>query len=433
MKVRSSPRSGTLARVLQNVGWLLAGKGAGAVLSLIYLGVATRTLRPTGFGEFALVLGVAQAVVALVSFQTWQIIVRYGMAHLAAGRHDALARLTSLCLLLDAGGAIAGCAISAVIVLLFNRALGLPADLRWPALGFCIVMLLSIRSTAVGLLRLYDRFGAGALADSSTSLMRLLSTVAVVLVGASVNNFLLAWAAAEIVTAANYWLLVARFAPQRVTLIGRSGADLVLLENPGLRQFAGITNLGATLTAVSKQLPVLIVGGLLGPVSAGAYRLAYQLAQALARAADMFARAAFAELTRVYAGGVKDELRQLVRQTTRLALVAGITIAATLILAGRPLLHLIAGPGYGAAYPLLMLLGLAAALDVIAIGFEPLLMATGRAGRAFRIRLTVTALLLATLIGGVLLVGAAGAGIAMLLASGLALLLFAHEARQSTS
>jgi O-antigen/teichoic acid export membrane protein len=430
MNARSSPRSGTLARVIQNVGWLLAGKGVGAVLSLVYLGLATRTLHPAGFGQFALVLGVAQAVVALVSFQTWQIVIRFGMGHLAAQRRDALARLTSLCVLLDVGAAVAGCGVAALLVFFLNKMLGLPAELQWPALGFCVVMLLSIRSTAVGLLRLHDRFGAGALADSSTSFIRLFGTLLAVWTDPSVRGFLLAWGAAELVTAASYWLLVAHFTPQRVTLVGPAAVRLAMLENPGLRRFAGITNLGATLAAVGKQLPVLIVGSLLGAVSAGTYRLAYQLAQALARASDMFARAAFAELSRVHAGGRSDELQRLVGQTNRLAAVAGVTIAAVLIVAGHRLLHAIAGPGYDAAYPLLILLGLAASLDVAAVGYEPLLMATGGAGRAFRIRLVITSLLLIGLFSGTLMIGAVGAGVAMVLASALGLLLLGQATRR---
>lgn len=430
MTGRSNPHAGPLARILKNVGWLLAGKGVGAVLSLVYLGLATRMLHPIGFGQFALVLSVAQAVVALVSFQTWQIIIRYGATHRAEGRTDALARLTSFCLLLDAGGAVVGCGIAAALVLWLDAPLGLPAALRWPALGFCTAMLLSVRSTAVGLLRLHDRFGAGALADSSTSFARLLGTLVAVCLGASVRGLLIAWAVAEIATAASYWLLVWQHAPLRIKPLRRGDLAGIAAENPGLRAFAGVTNVGATLASVSKQVPVLVVGGMLGPAAAGAYRLAYQLAQALARASDMFARAAFAELSQVHAGGRRSELQRLARQTGRLALGAGIILAAVLLLAGRPILRAVAGRGYDGAYPLLLILGLAASLDVVAVTFEPLLMATGEAGRALQIRLVTAAVLLIALMSGAALGGASGAAGAMLLSSVMSLLLLGRAARR---
>ena len=54
-------------RALRNVGWLLTGKGVGAVLSLVYLALATRSLGVAGFGQFSLVLGTGQAAAALVT------------------------------------------------------------------------------------------------------------------------------------------------------------------------------------------------------------------------------------------------------------------------------------------------------------------------------------------------------------------------------
>ncbi len=57
-----SPRAGGVRAVLANLGWLLASRGVLAVLSLLYLGIATRTLGLADFGRFALVTGAAQAL-----------------------------------------------------------------------------------------------------------------------------------------------------------------------------------------------------------------------------------------------------------------------------------------------------------------------------------------------------------------------------------
>ena len=103
---------GLLRRALANVAWLLAGKGLGAVLSLIYLGLAVRTLGAEGFGQFTLVFGTAQTIAAVVSFQTWQIVIRYGVHHVSAGNEGALARLAGFCIGLDITEAIAGCLIA---------------------------------------------------------------------------------------------------------------------------------------------------------------------------------------------------------------------------------------------------------------------------------------------------------------------------------
>src|SRR3546814_19798836 len=63
----------------------------------------------------------------------------------------------------------------------------------------------------------------------------------------------------------------------------------------------------------------------------------------------------------------------------------------------RSLLLLLAGPQFAAAYPLLLLLGIAASIDLICVSFEPLLMATNHARKSVTIKLINAALLLCLL------------------------------------
>ena len=75
------PRS-LLSRMLKNVAWLIGGKGFGAVCSLIYLAILTRSLGLKDFGHFALIFGTAQALIAIAGFQTWRTVVRFGVQHI---------------------------------------------------------------------------------------------------------------------------------------------------------------------------------------------------------------------------------------------------------------------------------------------------------------------------------------------------------------
>jgi len=82
---------------------------------------------------------------------------------------------------------------------------------------------------------------------------------------------------------------------------------------------------------------------------------------------------------------------------------------------GHPLLGLIAGKAFLPAYPLLLLLGIAACIDLVGVSYRPLLMATDRASLSLRITLVSTGLLLAmqaALLPIYGTVGAAGANIA---------------------
>lgn len=417
-------------RALQNVGWLLTGKGVAAVLSIFYLALATRSLGLQTFGLFTLILATAQAVSALVGFQTWQIVVRFGMAHREADRPDALRRLIRFCLALDIGGAMIGIGIAGVALWLMQAHFGWSGDLASEAFLFSIVLLLSVRSTAVGILRLHDRFAIGAGADSITSIVRFIGAVVAAWHGATVTGFLIAWAAAEILTALGYWISAVRVAPGIMRGWGTMG--LARAENPGIWHFAFVTNFNATLNAASRQFIVVLVGLMTGAAAAGSYRLAHQLSQALVRLADLFARGVFPEVTRAHAGQRPGELRTLVRKSARLAVGVGLATCMLVPLLGEPALLLIAGEAYLGVYPALVLLGLAAGLDIMAVGFEPVLMGTGHAGRALRIRVVSVIVLFAAVLGLMPTFGVLGAGAASLIASAVALAALVRSAYKVT-
>lgn len=420
-----------MGRILENAGWLLAGKGVGAVLSLVYLAIATRSLGAAGFGQFALILAAAQTLGALMGFQTWQIVVRFGMEHLQAGRHDKLRDLIGLSLMLDFGGALVGCLVAVASVDALGDYFKWSDPLRQQALMFALVMLLSIRSTAVGVLRLYDRFRDGAVADAAIPVVRMAGAVIVLIFEPTVFGFLIAWGAAEIAAAAASWWLAARAAGGLMTVRRLPNVRRVFRENPGLGRFAAVTNLTSTLGTVSKQFATVIVGLFAGEVAAGQYRLAYQLGQALAKVSDLLSRAVFAELTRVRFGATSDDLAKLFRSSVRFSAIAAAVIVALLLLVGKPTLLLVAGPEFADAYPLLILLGAAAALDLAGVSFEPALLATGRAGLVLKLRLLLTVLLVGLLVVLLPPMSTMGAAIATLAASLAGLILFGFAAWRS--
>ncbi|TKW75841.1 MAG: lipopolysaccharide biosynthesis protein [Staphylococcus hominis] len=416
-------------RALANAGWLLAGKGVGAALSLVYLGLATRSLGLERFGQFSLILSTGQAVASFVSFQSWQIIIRYGADLLGVGDRAAVGRLARFAILLDAAAAIAGCAIATAGTLLLAAHLDWSSALTWQALAFCYVLLLTIRSAAVGILRLHDRFDVGAAADAVTPIVRFLGALVAVMAGATVTGFLIAWATAEIATAIAYWIAAYRTNPSFTGPV--SEALGVPRTYPGFAHFALTVNLNATLNTGSKQLLIVLVGVIAGPAAAGAYRLAFQLSQALTRLADMFSRAIFPEYARTNTGKSPQAFAQLFRQTTRLTLATGGIICVLAPIASGPILALVGGRSFADAYGILVLLSIATALEVMSVAYEPVLLGLGRTRDILRTRLAATLLLF--LIAWLALPrfgGMAAAG-ASLLASAVALVGYALYARRA--
>ncbi|SDA24498.1 lipopolysaccharide biosynthesis protein [Sphingomonas sp. NFR15] len=403
-----------LLRTFRNTGWLLMAKLLGAVLSLAYLAMAARGLHAAGFGEFALILGLAQGMAALVGFQSWRIVLHWGTAPMLAGRTAQVSALLWFCGVLDLVAGIAGCAITVVLVRYLAPHFGWSRATADHAILFAFVLLLTVRSTAVGALRLYDRFRDGALADTATPVFRMIGALVAVSAGASVDGFLWAWGVAEIATAAAYWGLV--WYRVRPVTTGLALADIVSVPRAygGFWRFGLFSNLNSTLSSASQQVALLAVGYAVGAVSAGYFRLAHQLGQALLILAEMLSRSLYAELARVSASRSRAAMTTLLDRTNKAALFGGVAVFAVVAILGKPALYLIGGAAYLPAFPALVILGAAAAVQLIGVSFEPALMALGRTGSLLVIRATAL-LCLAGLLALLLpRIGVLGAALAML-------------------
>lgn len=397
------------SRILANTGWLLGGKGIGGLLSLIYLAIVTRTLGVADFGRFSLVLSAATVIKTLVSFDSWQIVVRYGQSHLATNNGDALNRVLRFCILIDLASAAAGGLIAAIIIIAFGGLLELPEGMGLQAWLFCMVMMITIRSSPTGILRLFDRFDFAAFAETMIPVGRMIGAGVALAVMPDITGFLIGWAFAELLCAIAYWGLALRIGGDRLGSWRAGRAWDARRENPGIVGFLTATNLQTTLSSVGQQVAVLIVGLFVGPVGAGLYRLANQLANSLTKISSLLSRSIFVELSRTQTSEGAQALGTLFRRTNKLALIAGAVIILLILTIGHPLLGLVAGKAFLPAYPLLLLLGVAACIDLVGVSYRPLLMATDRAGLSLRITFINSLLLLALLAALLPLFGTIGA------------------------
>ena len=404
-----------LRMAARNFGWLMASRGVLAVLSLFYLGIITRALGVTGFGRFALITGAAQALATLVAFQSWQVVVQYGVG--AAARRDeaALGRLFRGSAVLDLASAVIGAVLATVILELWSAELGIGPTLKRATLIFAIVQVLTIRSTPLGILRLTDRFQVAALADSITPIARFTGAILVLLIHPTLQGFLVAWGAAEVLTAGAYWYFVWRGGELRL-MRGQGGLRALAEEHPGILRFALSTNASATLGLSSKQVPLLLVGAVVGPAAAGVFRLAAQLAQALAKLSQLLARAAFPEVVRAVKNAAP---RDLARMLSRLFLASGAAAVVILLLVtllGKPILSLVGGRDFRHAWPILLWLAAAGCLDLATVGVDTVLTALQKAGRVLMIRVAGAGVMLATAFA--LMPRYGGTGVAMAVTAG---------------
>lgn len=409
-----------IRRALTNTGWLMGARGINAVLSLGYLALATRALGLEGFGRFILVTAFAQAIAGLVSFQTWQAVVRWGQSR------ETLGDAVGFALALDLVTVAAGSAVAALLLGLAGSWLPVPPELRGEAFALTVVWLLAIRSTPTGILRLHDRYAKAAVADSVTSIVRIAGALIAALVAPTVPAFLLAWAVAELATAAAYWRFALRAEP--VPLRRVSLTRLPRAHN-GAWGFVWGTGLSGMLLIASRQLVVLLVGALGGAALAGIYRVAAQLGEGLLKLAQALLRATYPELVRD-----PEQARHIASRIARIGAVTGVVSVVLGAIAGQWLIALIAGEDYLPAYEPMVILAAAAAIELAGATLEALLVSRGHALRNFLLRAIPTALAVAALPFVVPGAGAAAAAALILAASALTVtgLLIATREPKST-
>ena len=405
-----------LARLARNVGWLLGGKGITALFSLIYLAVAARALGPVQFGVFMLVLTYAQLIANIVQFQSWKGVIRFGAVHLAEGRRDQLARVLGFSAVLDWASALAGALLAAAGAFLVAPLFAWSPGVQHQAAVFAAALLLTTGATASGMLRLFDRFDLLTYSEACSPTVRLVGAVAAWLAGAGVPAFLTVWALAALAQALATWIAAILIRRSRLSIGARSLAGAVR-ENPGLWRFMWQTSLSSSFGFLWLQAGTLAVGAYAGPAMAGGFRLADRVASAIAKPTDTITRALYPELARLVASDDRQTLLTLFRRSIVISGSLAIVIVLLTASAGHLILRLIAGKHFEFAQPFLILLSVAAAINVAGFILEPFLNAHGRSGRVLRARLVGTVVYVGLLAALLPTRGPTGAAIAVAITS----------------
>lgn len=365
--MESAATESAFRRVLRNAGYLLGGKAAGTVLHLAALALASRMLGPERFGIVVLIHAFAQTAGGLATFQTWQALIRYGTAHLVAGRYPSLRRLIAFGVRLDVAAGLAALAAAVAALAWFGERTGVPAPFIGVAMFYCLVIPTMASSTASGLLRLFDRFGLLAVQSSVNGGLRLLGVGVAAAIEAPPVVYVGAWFLSDLLADLLIWVFALRETRRRGLAAAFTGSPSgVLAENPRLWRFALATNASTGVSTLLGPALTVMVGALFGTAAAGLFRIALTVIEAAAKPGDLLTRAYFPEVARLRERNEMGHFWSVTGRITGLSLGFALLVVLILELAGRPLLAFAFGPGYDGAQPLLVLMayGLIAALPV---------------------------------------------------------------------
>lgn len=397
---------------------MLAGNASSTLIGLIAFALTARALGPAQYGALALCFTYTRAVERIVSFQSWQPLIKYGAEAIEGGRTEDLKQLLKFGLLLDVSGAILSWLVAVALLLAGAELFGVSADMRTLALIYCFVLPFQLSGTPTAVLRLFGRFRSLAYLQVVSSLVR----AGLCGIGVALNwglfEFTLLWMLTQIFSGIGLVFVALRvLRDQNLHGVLSTPMRHVRERFPGLWRFALSANLSLTIRSSANEFDTLIVGALTDAASAGLYHIAKRIGRLGQQAGVQVQAVIYPELSRAWAAQAVPAFTRIVSQSQLLLLAAGMVGVAALYLMIEPLLRFAAGPEYVAAAPLAVVQGFAVVLMLNAAVLRSALLAMGQDRAVLSSVLVATLCFHATAFTAIPHIGAMGANVAHIVLS----------------
>lgn len=433
-----APPTGVLRRVARHTGVMGAGKVAGGLIHLASLALAARMLGPLLFGILMLVRSYVQTAGGLAKFQSWQAVVRYGTPLVGRSDRRGFASLIALTGGIDLGTGVLAMLIAMGLLPVIGKTFGMDQSYIAFAFAYCLAIPGMAATTPTGVLRLFDRFDQLAWQGIVTPVVRLAGLCVAWMVDAPFWGYWVAWFVSDLVGDGYLW--VAGWLELRKRAMWSADLDgprATIVAHPGILRFITSTNLSGTLDTLFGPLAALVIGARLGAASAGQFRMALAVLDAVGKPAELAMRSFYPEIARLKDQGHGAHFRQVVLRAVMIAAPFGAVVAAILALIAPAFITTAMGADYRPVVLLLQVAGLSVLGSMIVFPLEAALLAHGHAGRILVARGVATAAGFGLLFWSLGTIGLVGACWALVLTSAvLAVLLavgFAHAERTDSS
>ena len=349
-------------RLARNSAYLAGGTAAAALFMMLAAVLNARALSAREFGVLVLLQSGTLMVSTLMSFSTQQPIIKLGATALAEGDKARLGRIVRLGLMVDIVAAVAASAIGFAILYVGRSWLGRDDDLIGSAGLFAASLLFTGYLSATGVFRLLNRFGLLSLIQAGCAAGLLAITVYLYATAAPFRAYCWTWAIYYAFNAQLPLLVGLRLARRAGVPLGRAGGKLGRGDVRTFVAYCWTTWGMATVEALRSNGDSLLAGAVVSVEAAGIYNVAKQLAGVLRKLNTVYASAAFPEISTLSAQGKNASAGRVRVRMLWIGAGVGTVAVGAALLVGRPVLGLLFGPQFEAAWiPLAILTGAAAA------------------------------------------------------------------------
>ena len=376
-----------LNRVLKNFGVVIRGRGIAAVFSVGATGLMANALSATEFGLVILLHTYVMVIRGALNFRTFEAVVRFGIPLNDSGNKAGLRGLLRSTMLIDLSAAVLATLIGILAVNTAGNYLHWGAEMvSWAGI-YCLVILSTANGTPNGILRIYDRFDALSIQLTIAPALRFTMVAAAWALDAPKIVFIIAWGSAF--AAGHLYMFVRGLVELRAHMSdglwnGFRWSDLRERESD-FWKFVGVVYWQTNIDLLPKHVSVLLAGALLGPASAGLFRLAREFSTVLTQPAVTLREVLFPDLTRSF-HAEDGGLRSVPFKAAVIAGLVGLVFVILSLFFGESVLGIV-GEEYIPASTLLSMLLMAASFDLASASLRAAAYAMGRAGTILNIHI----------------------------------------------
>lgn len=411
-----SQSDGIVRRILKNMGLLFGGKTSAVLIGLAVLAIAARALTIEDLGILLLLHAFIALMTGIASFKSWQALIQFGAESVEMGDMPAFHRLLRFSIGLDLVAALFAAVLSVTVFFVFHSQLGVPDEVFWVAIAYCFLSATNLRSSPLGVLRLYDRFDLISLHDQAVPIVRLIGASLGLYFGGDLTWFIIVWMAAAAATNLLMPTLALRELARRGALKGLFDQRPTLkAPREGIWRYVWMSNIDATINLIDKQMPTLLAGALLGPAFAALFKIARDISDVLGKGARLLNQVLYPELVRLMIAGRIARAIRIIIYTSAYLLGAGVVLALIISVFGPGLFALALQQDYEGVAPIATMLVVAAALMGAAAPIYSGLYALGNPGRAALARAITVAMTIVLFVALSQTMGETGPGWAMVI------------------
>lgn len=366
-------------RLFKNAGILLAGNSYAYLLAFISYLLAARSLGPDQFGIFVTIQAYVLVIDRLVNFQSWQALIKYGAEDLKEKRNESFKSLIKFGLLLDLSTAFLGTIIALIGFSFLIKILHWDIHLAQSAWFYCLLILANLSGTPTAILRLFNKFKVYTMPQVITQSLRILCIIIAFIYDAKLLVFLYIWFIWDV---ANYLILLylglRELKKQNINDIWSHPLSKLFINKRNLLKFVFSTNIISSIRLTTRELDILIIGGILGTAAAGLFKMAKLFSSILVKIFDPLYDAIYPELAKLNASNQIREFKNLIVRTGFMTGGGGLILFFGFIIFGQYIINMTLGSQYTSIYPTAVLYMSAIVIAIITIPFTPAILALGK-------------------------------------------------------